>query len=184
MGVFLLWHLFLHTVPSSQIRSSHPQKKSESDRSKRNGRTQVVKAKTMTVTVLLALAPICFAQEKTPPITIDCTFKSMEFGRLNLPGYSKTKVAPEKIVFLLPGADPGDGSRAREYVVLGRGMGHVTKQADWRELGAKLRKVASDHMANAISYEFSGTEFHVQFLRIRDDILNAGLRQNDKKRSQ
>jgi hypothetical protein len=137
----------------------------------------------MTVMVLLALASVCFAQEKTPPITIDCSFKSMEFGRLNLPGYSKTKVAPEKLVFLLPGADPGNGSRTRDYVVLGRGLGHVTKQADWRELGAKLRKVASDHMANAISYEWSGTEFHVQF-RIRDDILNAGLRQNDKKRSQ
>ena len=139
------------STPSSQIRSSHPQKKSESDR--RNGRIQFVKAKTMTVMVLLALASVCFAQEKTPPITIDCTFKSMEFGRLNLPGYSNTKVAPENIVFLLPGADPGNGSRTRDYVVLGRGLGHVTKQADWRELGAKLRKVASDHMANAISYE-------------------------------
>jgi len=108
----------------------------------------------------------------------------MEFGRLNLPGYSNTKVASEKIVFLRPGADPGNGSRARDYVVLGRGFGHVTKQADWRELGAKLRKVASDHRANAISYERSGTEFRVQFLRIRDDILNAALRQNDKKQSQ
>jgi hypothetical protein len=57
-------------------------------------------------------------------------------------------------------------------------------QADRRELGAKLKKVASDHGANAIAYEISGTEFRVQFVRIRDDIFSAALRQNDKKRSQ
>ncbi len=57
-------------------------------------------------------------------------------------------------------------------------------QADRRELGAKLRKVASDHGANAIAYEISGTEFRVQFLRIREDIFNAGSRQKEVKRSE
>jgi hypothetical protein len=136
------------------------------------------------VAVLFVLGAACFAQNRTPPIAIDCTFKSMEFGRLNLPGFSHTRVAPENVVFLQPGADPGNGSRTRQYVVLGRGFGHVTKQADWRELGAKLRKVASDHGANAISYERAGTEFRVQFLRIRDDIINAGLREKNMKPSQ
>jgi len=64
----------------------------------------------------------------------------MEFGRLNLPGYSNTKVAPENIVFLLPGADPGNGSRTRDYVVLGRGLGHVTKQADWARTRRQVKK--------------------------------------------
>jgi hypothetical protein len=56
-------------------------------------------------------------------------------------------------------------------------------QADRRELGAKLKKVASEHGANAIAYEISGTEFRVQFVRIRDDIFNAGSHQKDVKRS-
>jgi hypothetical protein len=57
-------------------------------------------------------------------------------------------------------------------------------QADRRELGAKLTKVASDRGANGIAYEILGTEFRVQFLRIRDDIFNTGSHQKDVKRSQ
>ena len=37
----------------------------------------------------------------------------------------------------------------------------------------KLSKLSSDHRANAISYEKSGTEIRFQFLRIQDKILNA-----------
>ena len=147
------------------------------------GRAQFMKTKTITITVFLAVVSACFAQEKTPPITIDCTFNNIGFGRSRPRGYSTTKVAPEKIVFLRPGVEPGNGTTLG-FVVLGRGHGHVTKQADWRELGAKLRKVASDHGANAIAYERSGTDFHVQFLRIQDDILNTALRQNDMKQPQ
>ncbi len=154
-----------------------------------------MKTKTITVVILLALASACFGQEKTPPIAIDCTFKHMDFVKLHLRGYSNTKVPPEKIVFWrpvfdprTPGIDPRSLDPGNQYtqgfVCLGRGFGHVTKQADWRELGAKLRKVASDHGANAIAYERSGTEFRVQFLRIEDDILNTALRQNNMKRSQ
>jgi hypothetical protein len=68
-----------------------------------------------------------------------------------------------------------------QFVVVGRGFGHVTRQADWRELGAKLRKLASGHGANAIAYERSGTEFRAPFLRIQDDILNAAKRQEIKQ---
>jgi hypothetical protein len=142
-----------------------------------------MKTKTLTVVILLALASACFGQEKTPPIAIDCTFTHVDVVKLNLRGYSNTKVPPEKIVFLRPGMDPRNDP-TQNFVVLGRGFGHITKQADRREIGAKLRKVASDHGANAIAYEASGTEFRVHFLRVRDAILNAALRQNDMKRSQ
>jgi len=62
------------------------------------------------------------------------------------------------------------------YVLLGTGFGHVTKQANRREIGDKLRKVASDHGANVIAYEISGTEFRVRFLRVRDDILEKNVK--------
>ncbi|SRR6266536_6350105 len=142
-----------------------------------------MKTKTITVMLLLALAFACFGQEKTPPIAIDCTFTKTDFVKLHLRGYSNTKVAPENIVFLRPGMDRRN-YYSSNFVVIGRGFGHVTKQADWRELGAKLRKVASDHGANVTAYERSGTEFRAQFLRIPDAILNTALRQNDMKRSQ
>ena len=147
-----------------------------------------MKTKTITVVILLALASACFGQEKTPRIAIDCTFTKMDFVKSHLRGYSNTKVHPEKIVFWRPvfdtrSLDPRNQS-TQGFIVLGRGVGHVTKQPDWRELGAKLRKVASDHGANAIAYERSGTEFRVQFLRVQDDILNTALRQNNMKRSQ
>jgi hypothetical protein len=71
------------------------------------------------------------------------------------------------------------------YVLLGTGFGHITKQSNRRELGAKLRKLASDHGANVIAYEISGTEFRVRFLRIRDDIFNGPLHvKKGVKRSQ
>jgi hypothetical protein len=57
--------------------------------------------------------------------------------------------------------------------VLGTGRGHLTANADRRKLCIQLAKVASDHGANAINYQIfnHGTELRVQFLRIRDDLL-------------
>jgi hypothetical protein len=125
-----------------------------------------MRTKTITVVILLALASACFGQEKTPPIAIDFTCTKMDFVKLHLRGYSNTKVHPEKIVFWRPvfdtrSLDPRNQS-TKGFVVLGRGVGHVTKQPDWRELGAKLRKVASDHGANAIAYERSSSLFRLQ----------------------
>jgi len=96
---------------------------------------------------------------------------------LNLRGFSNTKVAPEKIAiweYSLRMVDPGQFSMA--YLVIGTGFGHVTKQINLRELGAKLRKVASDHGANYISYEISDTEFRVRFLLLRDDIFQKNVK--------
>jgi len=42
----------------------------------------------------------------------------------------------------------------------------------------KLGKLASDHGANAISYEKSGTEIRFQFLRIKDAFLISALQKN------
>jgi hypothetical protein len=113
--------------------------------------------------VLLALASACFGQEKTLPIAIDCTFNNADVAKLHLRGFSNTKVSPEKIA-VWRYSRPEFNPRIRftpEYVILGHGFGHVTMQADRRELGAKLKKVASEHGANAIAYEISGTEFRV-----------------------
>jgi hypothetical protein len=59
------------------------------------------------------------------------------------------------------------------FDVLGTGRGHLTANTDWRKLCIQLAKVASDHGANAINYQIfnHGTELRVQFLRIRDDLL-------------
>ena len=101
--------------------------------------------------------------------------------KLPLRGYSNTKVPAERLCFCDPGWTRSDNP-TWGFIVLGRGFGHVTKQADRHELGAKLRKLASDCGANAIAHKASGTEFRVQFLRIQDDILNAALRQRIKQR--
>ena len=50
---------------------------------------------------------------------------------------------------------------------MGTGFGHITKQANRHELGAKLRKLASNCGANCIAYEISGSEFRVRFLCLR-----------------
>jgi hypothetical protein len=135
-----------------------------------------MKTKTITAVILLVLATTCFGQVKTPPITIDCTFTRHVEDFPSSYKYSKTKVAPENVVFLRPGIDPRDGPN-QGFVVLGRGFGHLTKQTDQRALDVKLRKVASEHGANAIAYEISGDQFRVQFLRIQDAILKAASRQ-------
>jgi hypothetical protein len=137
-----------------------------------------MKTKTITVMILLALACACFGREKTPPIAIDCTFNNAV--KLGSHGFSNTKVAPEKIAiweYSRQMVDPRKFSQA--WILLGTGFGHVTKQTNRNELGAKLRKVVSDHGANCIAYKISGTEFRVRFLRLRDDVF-----QKDVKRSQ
>jgi hypothetical protein len=54
--------------------------------------------------LLVAVASVCFAQDKTSPIAIDCTFQSNLdiLKKLRFPEYSYTKVAPENIVFVRP----------------------------------------------------------------------------------
>src|SRR6266496_3667934 len=140
----------------------------------------LMKTKTITAFMLIALSSICFGQEKTPPFKIDCTCQHVDAVKLNLHGFSNTKVAPEKIA-LWPYSRPemnfeGMHSLAEGFVVMGKGFGHITKQANRSELGAKLRKLASSCGANCIAYEISGSEFRVRFLRLRDDIFEKHVK--------
>jgi hypothetical protein len=139
-----------------------------------------MKRETKTVIILLSLASVCFAQEKPPPFKIDCTCQHVDAVKLNLRGFSNTKVAPGKIA-LWPYSRPqmnfdGMHSTGEGFVVMGNGFGHITSQANRHELGAKLRKLASNCGANCIAYEISGTEFRVRFLRLRDDIFQKNVR--------
>src|SRR5205814_2881332 len=119
-----------------------------------------------------------------PPVTLDCTIrhwnsawkKEMEHDYQT--GYSTTKVAPKDIAWLRPRANPvgrlGEVGRTFGFIVLGScKKGNLTASTDLRKLTVKLSKLASDHGAKAISYEMSGTELRVQFLRIKDSILNT-----------
>ena len=54
--------------------------------------------------------------------------------------------------------------------------GNVTSTVELRNLMINLSKIASEHGANAISYQKSGTEIRFQFLRIKDAVLNAATR--------
>lgn len=101
-------------------------------------------------------------------------------------GYSTTKVAPSDIAWLRPGISPvgrsGQVGRTIGFVVLGScRKGNVGSGKELQNLMVKLSKLASDHGANAISYEKSGTEIRFQFLRIQDAILNAGRRSQSTK---
>jgi len=138
-----------------------------------------MKTRVITVMIMLALASAGFEQEKPPPFKIDCTRQHVDAVKLRLSGFSNTKVAPEKIA-LWPYSRPemnfdGMHSTAEGFVVLGKGFGHITRQANRHELGAKLRKLASNCGANCIAYEISGTEFRVRFLRLRDDIFQKNV---------
>jgi hypothetical protein len=131
----------------------------------------------------LALATACFGQEKTAPVKIDCTFYGTpDFVKLHLRGFSNTKVAPKNIIFWRPEFLPrNDRPHYPDFWELGRGFGHITGVVDWREIGARLRRLASDHGANVLAYQVSGTEIRVQFLRIPDDVFKAALGQKDVK---
>ena len=129
----------------------------------------------------LALATTCFGQEKMSPVKIDCTFYgNVDFKKLNFRGFSNTKVAPENIVFWRPDSLPrNDKPHYPTFWELGRGFGHITGLVDWREIGHRLRSLASAHGANVVAYQISGNEIRVQFLRVTDDIFKAASGQKD-----
>jgi hypothetical protein len=134
----------------------------------------------------LALASVSFAQDKTSPIAIDCTFQSnLEILRkLNFYGYSYNKVAPENIVFVRPDV-LRRSDRPHESTIwdMGKGFGHINGTVDWREVGHKLRAIASAHGANVVAYQIAGAEIRVQFLRATDNIYKALLGKKDMQPS-
>jgi hypothetical protein len=125
-----------------------------------------------------------------PSIKLDCTIRywneafRKEKEHDYETGYSTTKVAPKDVAWLRPGESPidrrtGGIPRTFGFVVLGScRKGNLSNSTDLRDLLIKLSKIASDHGANAISYEKSGTEIRFQFLRIKDSILNTAKRPN------
>jgi hypothetical protein len=135
------------------------------------------------LTLLVAVASVCFAQDKTSPLAIDCTFYgNVDLKKLNFRGFSNTKVVPENIIFWRPDSLPrNDKPHYPSYWELGRGFGHITGTVDFREIGPKLRTLASTHGANVVAYKISGKEIRVQFLRVTDDIFKAALGQKDMK---
>jgi hypothetical protein len=137
--------------------------------------------------ILLALGAACFAEDKALPIAIDCTFYgNVDFKKLRFPGYSNTKVAPEDIVFWRPERLPRSDRPHFQpsFWELGKGFGHIVGTVDWREIASRLRRLASDHGANVIAYQISGTEIRVRFLRATDNIYKGLLGQKDMKPSQ
>lgn len=140
-------------------------------------------AKLKILILLVAVASVCFAQDKTSPIAIDCTFYgNVDFQKLNFRGFSNTKVAPENIIFWRPDSLPrSDKPHYPTYWELGRGFGHITGTVDFREIGPKLRTLASTHGANVVAYKVSGKEIRVQFLRVTDDIFQFASGPKDMK---
>jgi len=141
------------------------------------------------VPIIALFVAFAFSAVAEPPIKLDCTIrywndafkKEMEHDYYT--GYSTTKVAPKDIAWLRPGANPvgrlGEQGRTFGFIVLGScRKGNLTDSTDLRNLLIKFSKLASDHGANAISYEKSGTEIRFQFLRIQDSMLNAARRSN------
>jgi hypothetical protein len=160
-----------------------------------------VSALLLAMAAIVSASPTTSAQAQPPPIKLECTFHRVDFTKQMIDlGFSKTKVAPTDIAWLLPGGDPmhinftyaeagqravlkspgTDFGRGLQGTVLGTGRGQLTASTDRRKLCIQLAKLASDQGANAINYQISkkGT-LSVQFLRIRDDILQkVGRRQN------
>ena len=134
----------------------------------------------------LALATVCFAQDKTSAVAIDCTFQSnLEILRkLNFYGYSYNKVAPENILFARPDVlRRSDRPHWSSVWDMGKGFGHINGTVNWREVGQKLRAIASAHGANVVAYQISGAEIRVQFLRVADNIYKSLLSQKDMQPS-
>lgn len=129
--------------------------------------------------VLALFVAFQFSALAEPPAKFDCTIRywndafKKERAHDYDTGYSTTNIAPSDIVWLRPGLNPvGRGTRG--FVVLGScSKGDVGSGAELQNLMIKLSKLASDHGANAISYEKSGTEVRFQFLRIQDRFVNA-----------
>jgi hypothetical protein len=141
----------------------------------------------MRLLILPLLAAFVFPALAEPPVRLDCTIRywndafRKERAHDYDSGYSTTKVAVSDIAWLRPGTSPvgrlGQVGRTVGFVVLGScTKGNVTSSTELRNLMIKLSKLASDHGANAISYEKSGTEIRFHFLRIQDAILNAAKR--------
>ena len=139
----------------------------------------------LSVLVLLAAFPSLVSAE--PPISLDCTIQywnehsKKEKDHDYQHGYSATKVAPEDIAWLRPGVSPvtrrGQVRPSSGFVLLGGcSKGNITNSTELRNLMIKLSKVASDHGANAITYDKSGTEIRFYFLRLEDKIYAAGKR--------
>ncbi len=142
---------------------------------------------------LLLILPLfgtfAFSAIAEPPVQLDCTIRywndafKKERAHDYDTGYSTTKVAPADIAWLRPGTNPvgrlGQVGRTIGFVVLGScKKGNVSSSTELRNLMIKLGKLASDHGANAISYEKSGTEIRFQFLRIKDAFLNSARQKN------
>jgi hypothetical protein len=139
----------------------------------------------MTLTFAFALSAL-----GEPPVKLDCTIRSWneawkkERAHDYDTGYSTTKVAPKDIAWLRPGVNPvgrmWQVGRTVGFVVLGAcTKGNVSTSTELRNIMIKLSKLASDHGANAVSYEKSGTEIRFQFLRIQDRILNAARQKSN-----
>jgi len=136
--------------------------------------------------LLVVVASVCFGEDKSSPIEIDCTFQSNldVLKKLNFSGYSYTKVAPENIVFVRPDVlHRSDRPHQSTVWDMGKGFGHINGTVDWREVGHKLRAIASAHGANVVAYQIAGAEIRVQFLRATDNIYNALLGQKDMQPS-
>jgi hypothetical protein len=134
----------------------------------------------LAVLLITATLMVIPAQAQPPPITIECTFHKVDFVLLNLRGYSNTKVAPKDMAWLRPGDIPlRPGDITMSFIVIGRGIGHLTASTDLRKLCVQLAKVASDHGANAIDYQIfnQGTQIRVNFLRVEDTTLQRARRQ-------
>jgi hypothetical protein len=149
-----------------------------------DGRQMAQNSRMKVLALLVAVASVCFGQDKMSPIAIDCTFYGyVDFKKLNFPGYSNAKVAPENIVFWRPDSLlRNDRPRYQpSFWELGKGFGHVTGTVDWREIGRRLRALASAHGANVVAYQISGTEIRVRFYRATDSVYKAFLGQKDIK---
>jgi hypothetical protein len=130
----------------------------------------------------LALATVSLAQDKTSPIAIDCSFYgNIDYPKkLRFPGFSETKVAPENIIFWRPDFLPrNDRPHYPNYFELGSGFGHITGVVDWRQIGHRLRTLASAHGANVVAYKIQGKEIRVQFLRVTDDVFKTASGRTD-----
>ena len=149
-----------------------------------NGRQMAQNSRMKILALLVAVASVCFGQDKMSPIEINCTFQSNldVLKTLSFPGYSYTKVAPENIVFVRPDVlHRSDRPHQSTVWDMGKGFGRINGTVDWREVGRRLRAIASTHGANVVAYQIAGAEIRVQFLRAADNIYKALLGQKDIK---
>jgi hypothetical protein len=143
----------------------------------------------LSVILMTAALAITSAQAEPPPAAIDCTFYPVKFPKRG--DFSKTTVAPKDIAWIAsdhPYPRPDEittglvvwdkNYRQWGFVVLGSGTGRLTPSTDLPKLCIQLAAVASEHGANAISYQIfnHGTQIRVQFLRIEDGYFRTARR--------